>query len=221
MARWFTVFAVRGTRAATVLTELLTPAFAGVVNCDRAKMHWSFGRLQWCWAHLKRDFQALIDHDDPQVRRLGHDLMRPTRELFRLWVRYRDGPLTRRGWKRGMTPIRHEVDALLLRGCFSGNDRLLGMCQELYSHRAWLWTFLDHDGVEPTNNASERALRHAVIWRKLSFGTQSASGSRFVETMLTVIESCRQQSRNAFTFVTAAVQAHFAHRPAPSLVAGV
>ena len=72
--------------------------------------------------------------------------------------------------------------------------------------------------VEPTSNASERALRHAVIWRKLSFGTQSAGGCRFVETMLTVIETCRQQSRNVFTYVTAAVRAHFADQPTPSLL---
>ena len=72
--------------------------------------------------------------------------------------------------------------------------------------------------VEPTNNASERALRHAVIWRKLSLGTQSAGGSRFVETMLTVIETCRQQSRNVFTYVTSAVQAHFADQPTSSLL---
>jgi transposase len=88
-------------------------------------------------------------------------------------------------------------------------------------HRAWLWTFLDVAGVEPTNNARERTLRHAVIWRKLSFGTQSAAGSRFVETILTVVETCRQQSRSVFAFVTEAVQAHIAHQPAPSLLDGV
>ena len=92
------------------------------------------------------------------------------------------------------------------------------MCRELYDHREWLWTFLDHDGVEPTNNASERSLRHAVIWRKLSFGTQSAAGSRFVETMLTVIETCRQQSRDVFAYVTEAVEAHFANEVCPSLL---
>jgi transposase len=64
-----------------------------------------------------------------------------------------------------------------------------------------LWTFLHHEEVKPTNNAGERSLRHAVIWRKLSFGTQSVAGSRFVETMLAVIESCRQQRRNAFSFI--------------------
>ena len=91
------------------------------------------------------------------------------------------------------------------------------MCNELYDHRQWLWTFLDHEGVELTNNGSERALRHAVIWRKLSFGTQSARGSRFVETMLTVIETCRQQGRNTFTFVADAVHAQFAGRPVDSV----
>ena len=75
--------------------------------------------------------------------------------------------------------------------------------------------------VELTNNANERALRHAVIWRKLSFGTQSARGSRFVETMLTVIQTCRQQSRDVFAYATAAVRAHCADQPTPTLLPGV
>jgi transposase len=221
VASTFTVFAVRTTRAATVLHELLTGAFHGIVNCDRAKMYWSLGRLQWCWAHLKRDFQALIDSDDAKERRLGHDLMRPTRKLFRHWVRYRDGTITRAGFQRLMTPIRREIEALLLRGVFSGHARLQGMCQELHNHREWLWTYLEHEGVEPTNNTSERALRHGVIWRKLSFGTQSARGSQFVETLLSVIETCRQQRRPVFAYLTAAVTAHFAGKPTPSLLLGV
>ena len=214
----YTVFALRTTRAATVLQDLLTDAYNGVVNCDRAKMYWNVGRPQWCWAHLKRDFQALVDHPDHQLKRLGRDLMRPTKELFRLWSRCRDGTLTRRGFERLMPPIRREIESLLLRGHGTAAD---GMCRELYKHRAWLWTFVDVDGVEPTNNASERALRPAVIWRKLSFGTKSASGSRFVETILTVVETCHRQSRNSFDYLTAALEAHFAGQPTPSLLAGV
>ena len=220
VAGTFTVFALRGSRAATAISELLGESFAGVMSCDRAKMYWQCGRLQWCWAHLKRDFQALIDDSDHQVKRLGHDLMRPTKELFRHWSRCRDGTLTRRGFERLMKPIRHEIDSLLLRGAFSGNPRLTGMCWELVDHRDWLWTFLEVEGVEPTNNAAERALRHAVIWRKLSFGTQSAAGSRFVETLLTTIETCRQQDRNVFEFVTQTVINHFHHQSGPSLLPG-
>jgi transposase len=221
VASTYTVFALRTTRAATVLHDLLGDAFDGVVNCDRAKMYWKVGRPQWCWAHLKRDFQALVDHPDHQVKRLGRDLLRPTRELFRHWARCRDGTITRAGMLRRMRPIRQEIDGLLLRGVFSGNPKLVGMCQPLYDHRDGLWTFLDVEEVEPTNNVSERALRPAVIWRKLSFGTQSARGSRFVETILTVVETCHRQSRNSFEYLTAAVQAHFAGQPTPSLLTRV
>jgi transposase len=221
VARMFTVFTVRATREATAVDQLLTAAFRGIVTCDRAKMYWRVGRLQWCWAHLKRDFQALIDRGDNQAKRLGYDLRRMTCKLFEHWGNYRDGTISRAAFVRRMAPVRREVERLLLRGRASSNKSLVGMCQELYEHRDWLWTFVRQEGVEPTNNAGERALRHAVIWRKLSFGTQSAGGSRFVETMLTVIESCRQQHRNAFDYLTATVQAHLAGQPGPSLLAGV
>ena len=217
----FTLFALRSTRGADVLTELLGDNYAGIITCDRAKAYYpvgATGRLQWCWAHLKRDFQSLIDSGNAQVQRLGRDLLRPTKELFRQWSRCRDGTITRAGFQRLMQPLRREVDALLLRGEFSGNPRLAGMCAPLYQHRAWLWTFVDKPGIEPTNNASERALRHAVIWRKLSFGTQSAAGSRFVETILTVVETCRQQNRCLFAFLADSIQAHFARCQAPSLL---
>ncbi len=220
VAQAFTVFTLRTTRAATVLTELFGERYAGVMHCDRAKMYWQLGRLQWCWAHLKRDIQALIDDPDRQAQRLGYDLRRPLQELFWHWSRCRDGTITRRGLQRLLAPVRQRVNDLLLRGVFSGNLRLRGMCQELHDHRDWLWTFLEVTGVEPTNNAAERALRHAVIWRKLSFGTQSAAGSRFVETLLTVVTTCRQQDRDVFAYLTSAVEAHYHGQRPPSLLPG-
>ena len=220
VARLFTVFAVRGTREATALETFLTEKFHGIVTCDRAKMYWQVERLQWCWAHLKRDFQAMIDTGNPRSKWIGQRLRRATCELFEHWADYRAGRITRAALVRRMGPVRRKVERLLLRGMQNGNKDVRGTCRELCEHRQWLWTFLRHEGVEPTNNAGERSLRHAVIWRKLSFGTQSAAGSRFVETMLTVIETCRQQRRNAFAFVTAAIESHLAHKPAPSLLSG-
>ena len=214
----FTFFACRTSRAADVVAELLGAAFAGVIHCDRARMYWAFGRLQWCWAHLKRDFQALIDSPCGTARRLGHDLMRPTKELFALWAKVRDGTMPRDEFRRRMGPIRAQVDSLLLRGYF--NARVRGFCKELHEHRERLWLFVEVEGVEPTNNAAERSLRHAVIWRKLSFGTQSAAGSRFVERMLTVIETCRRQDRNVFAWLVEAVQARLAGQACPSLLVG-
>ncbi len=216
----FTSFALRNSREATAIDELLTDKFGGVVTCDRAKMYWRAGRLQWCWAHLRRDFQAWIDQPDGVAKRLGYDLARATRKLFEHWANYRDGTLSRAGLQRRMAPVRRDVERYLLRGIQSGKKMLVGTCRELFEHRAWLWEFTRTEGVEPTNNASERALRQAVIWRKLSFGTQSATGSRFVETMLTVIETCRQQGRRACDYLTSALLAHFARQKAPSLLPG-
>jgi transposase len=219
VARRFTVFALRPSRKAEELHAHIGKEFPGVVNCDRARMYFGLNKVQWCWAHLKRDFQALIDSDDGQAKRLGRDLMRELDAMFVLWHRVRDGTLSRRRFKTRMSPIRSQVESLLLRGVFSGNSRIIGMCDELHRGRANLWTFVEVDGVGPTNNDAERALRHAVIWRKLSFGTQSASGSRFVETMLTVLETCRQQKKNAFTYVTHAIQAHIAKQKPTLLLA--
>ena len=141
--------------------------------------------------------------------------------MFALWARVQDGTLSPDEFRRRMEPIRWKVECLLLRGLFSGQRAVAGSCRELFTHRVCLWRFVDEVGVEPTNNASERALRPAVIWRKLSFGTQSGGGSRFVETVLSVIETCRQQQRNAFVLIRQAVAAHFAGEPHPSLLARV
>src|SRR5690348_2465512 len=219
VAATFTLFATRTSRAADILTDWLGEAYTGVIHCDRARMYWSFGRLQWCWAHLKRDFQGLIDSPCHTARRLGRDLMRPTKELFVLWQKVRDGTLSRPAFVEQMKPIRAEVEGLLLRGYF--NARVKGFCKGLWEHRQNLWTFVEVEGVEPTNNAAEQALRQAVIWRKLSFGTQSAEGSRFVERLLTVVETCRRQQRNALAWMVEAVEARFTGKTAPSLLSGV
>lgn len=221
VARTFTVFAVRATREATALGVFLGETFRGVVTCDRAKMYWCVERRQWCWAHLRRDFQAMIDRGNPRSKWLGERLRAATCELFEHWAEYRAGRISRFALVRRMGPVRRKVERLLLRGMQSGNQDVCGTCRELYEHRERLWAFLHYEGVEPTNNAGERSLRHAVNWRKLSFGTQSARGSRFVETMLTVIETCRQQHRNAFSFLSAAVESHLAHQPTPSLLPSV
>ena len=219
VASTYAVFAIFASRAATALPKLLGDQFRGIINCDRAKMYWRAKRLQWCWAHLIRDFQALRDHHDHQVKRLGFDLKRPVEVMFLLWHRYKSGLIGWEEFQSEMQPVRKVVNGLLLRGVASGNKRLVGTCRELYNHREWLWTFVDVPGIEPTNNTAKRALRPAVIYRKLSFGTQSESGSRFIERILTVSETCRLQKRSVFQWLTAAVEAHFDNRPAPNLYA--
>ncbi len=93
-----------------------------------------------------------------------------------------------------------------------------GTCHAMLKRREALWTFVEVEGVEPTNNTAERSIRPGVQWRKGSFGTQSAGGSRFVESMMTVVATLKQQKRNVLEFLTAAHEAALRGEAAPSLL---
>jgi transposase len=214
-----TVFLIRPRRAAAVAKELLGEAFAGVLHSDRwSAYNWlAPARRQLCWAHLKRDFQKLVDRGGPSAV-LGHRLLALQARLFALWYRVRDGTLPRTIFQIEVVPIRREVSALLRQGLACAHAETRGMCADILPREAALWTFVKRAGVEPTNNAAEQALRPAVLWRKGSFGTQSAAGSEFVAQMLTVVTTCRQQRRNVLEYVTAACEAALQGQPAPSLL---
>lgn len=220
VAKEFTVFRLATTRAAVVMKELLGEDYAGVVMCDRAKMYLWVESIQWCWAHLKRDFQA-ISEVPGKAGDVGRQLVELTRDMFHELHRARDGTLSQRALKRRLLRLHGLVFLALEEGSTCGHAPSEATCRQLLGRYDALWAFLDDPLVSPTNNAAERALRHAVIWRKLSFGTQSARGSRFVETLLTVIETCRQQGRPLFPFVTEAITRRFAQQPSPSLFTGV
>jgi transposase len=203
-----TVFLVRLSRARAVLTELI-PGGPGVLTTDRypAYDHLPADQRQVCWAHLRRDFQAMIDRRNAGSA-VGEDLLLYADILLSRWKRVRDGTLTRRGFRRSYLGwIRAEVRATLRQGTGCGCAATAGVCRELLAIEPALYTFAAAEGVEPTNNAAERALRHAVCWRKMSFGTDSPGGSRFVERVLTVVATCRQQGRDVLAFLTVAAQA--------------
>ncbi len=212
----FTLFHIAKTRKADVAKELLGEDFSGIVTSDRYGGYDWVRKQQLCWAHLLRDFQSLIDVGR-KAKAIGRRLKKCAETLFHHWHRYRDGAIARQTLRRNIRKLWWPVYETLEAGTLRLHGKHAGMCQHILDRVDYLWTFLRHEDVEPTNNASERSLRHAVIWRKLSFGTQSAAGSRFVETLLSVIETCRQQNRNVFAFVTEAVQAHFNGHPAPKL----
>ena len=213
----FTVFAVRLTRAGCVVRELLGEAYAGVVVSDRYAGYDHCLRRQICWAHLVRDFRAMAEAGG-RAGTVGERLREAAEELFGHWHRARDGTI--QGWtlRRRLGRLRTRVRELLEEGLRCGHAPTAGTCAHLLGRFEHLWTFATEEGVEPTNNAAERALRHAVIWRKLSFGSQSDAGSRFVERTLSVVETCRQQHRSPLEFVLQSVQAHFRRQPGPSLL---
>ena len=140
------------------------------------------------------------------------------RRMFKLWHRVRDGTLDRAGFAKRMRPVQLNVATPLSEAEVCRSPRVRGMAKEMLKLEWAFWTFIDTPGVEPTNNFGERQIRHAVIWRKGCFGTDSAAGSRFVERMLTVITTLRQQQRNVLEFVTTACRAQLTGDPKPSLV---
>jgi transposase len=219
VTRSVSVFLLRLSRARAVLAELI-PGEAGVLTTDRypAYDHLAPEARQVCWAHLRRDFQAMIDRDNAGSG-VGEDLLIHADILLRHWKRVRDGTLTRAGFRRTYLGwVRAEVHALLERGSGCGCAKTAGVCRELLSVEPALYTFAVVADVEPTNNAAERALRHAVCWRKTSYGTDSAGGSRFVERVLTVVASCRQQGRDVLAFLTDAIHAARTGTTTPSLI---
>ncbi len=117
-----------------------------------------------------------------------------------------------------MAPLMERVEALLEEGAACDHGKTAGKCRKMLTLRAALWTFVRVNGVEPTNNAAERALRPAVLWRKGSFGSASERGSRFAERLLTVAATCRRQERNVLDYLVAACEAHARGEPAPSLL---
>lgn len=149
---------------------------------------------------------------------IGEALLEQAHQMFHWWHRVRDGTLPHAHFRVLMRPMRREVDRLLKAGQTCGVAKTEGVCRELRKLYEALWTFVRVEGVEPTNNAAERAIRPGVLWRKGIFGTHSAQGSRFVETMMTVVATLKQQHRHVLAYMTEACQAAYTGAPAPSLL---
>jgi transposase len=211
------VFRIATARTAAVAQQLLGKQYAGVATCDRLKSYWWIRRLQWCWAHLRRDFQAMIDRNGPG-KAIGEALLEQSKRLFHLWHRWRDGQLSRGHFQKAMRPVREAVKGLLRRGTRSRCGKTAGTCKELLGHEEWLWTFVDVEGVQPTNNEAERSARQGVLWRKTSGGTDGAQGSRFVERVLTVVETCRRQGKKVLEYLSACIETWRHDRDPPCLV---
>ena len=213
------LFVIARSRGRKVLQRALE-GFTGKLVSDRwSPYKWvEATRRQLCWAHLARDFVWMLERaTEPDLVHV-EVLVDDVDTMFRWWHKLREGTMTRRGFRRCMTPLRARVEEALAALAEDGSPKLAGKADEIWKLRQALWTFVEHEGIEPTNNLAERQLRHAVVWRKCSYGTDSAKGSRFVEAVLTVVLTARQQGRNALALLTDYVRADFHHRVPPRLV---
>jgi transposase len=216
---WVTVFVVRLSRGGDIARALWGKTFSGILVTDRYSAY-NWYPVRWrqiCWAHLLRDFEAMRDRGGCSEE-MGNALLAQAHQMFTWWHRVREGTLKRSTFRSYMTPLRREVERLLEVGSRCGEPKTAGTCRDILKRREALWTFVQVDGVEPTNNTAERALRPGVLWRKGSFGTQSAEGSRFVESMMTVVATLKQQQRNVLEYLTEACEAALRGEAAPSLL---
>lgn len=214
-----TVFRIFKTRGADGAKEMLGENFVGTLGSDRySAYNWiDPDKRQACWAHLKRDFQALVDRGG-ESKTVGRLLLEQVKLFFGLWHCVKDETLSRIDFQIAMQHIRSQVNSLLCIGTFVNHAQTRKTCQNILQLEQALWTFVDREGVEPTNNAAEHALRRGVIWRKRSFGTQSKKGSQFVERIMTAVTTLRQQKRDVLDYLVAACHASLLGKAAPSLL---
>jgi transposase len=213
-----TVFRVQVGRGLAAAREHLG-LFKGVLTTDRWKAYdrWG-GRRQLCWAHLLRDFVSFSERKGASAT-LGQALLDETKRLLRKWRRLKDGELTREALRQRARPHERRIETLLVKASRCRQAKTAGQAREMLKLKHAFWTFIEEEGVEPTNNAAERALRAAVLWRKRAFGSHSVAGARFAERILTCAATLRSQKRNVIDFITTCVESHWRGSERPSLLA--
>jgi transposase len=214
------VFVVHARRGAAGLAALLGERVGGILCTDRwsAYARVPAARRQVCWAHLKRDFRKVVDRGGPAAA-VGRVGLRVVKRVFAQWHLFRGGGGTRQQLQAALEPWERRLNRALLEGAILGEDAAVArFCENVLAVEAGLWTFARVEGVEPTNNHLERLLRRAVLWRRRSFGSWGEAGCRFVERVLTAVQTLRLQQRPVLAYLTDALSAHRAGLPAPQLL---
>jgi transposase len=217
-----TVYQIARGRNRDALRKLLGAGYRRVLTSDRHKTydHLAQDRHQLCWSHLRRDFQAMVDRHNAGSM-IGRELLAMSGQMLGWWKRVRDGTLTKvrfAGRLHAERDFRVRFRAVLTRGSVCGCAKTAATCRELLRREVSLFLFAFVSGVEPTNNAAERALRHGVLWRKMSHGPKSVAGSEYLGCIWSVVETCRQQSRGVWDYLTSCVAAAAEGCVMPSLL---
>lgn len=217
VAPTFIFYAIATARGADVLRALLGASFAGVLGSDRLPTYLTYAaaRRQFCWSHFRRNLLSAQElATTGSATRFCREALRLQRRLFRLWHRFRGdpdargAPLTRAQLIAKVLPIEKRLFALAERHVNAADVEVSNLARALFQHHPHFFTFVHEDGVEPTNNSAERALRTAVQWRKIMFGTRSTAGELAVARLLTVTRTCQLQQISVLAYLTAAISCH-------------
>lgn len=227
VAPTFIFYTIATSRGSDVLRTLLGATFGGVLGSDRLATYLSYAvdRRQLCWSHFRRNLlsaQALAT--TPSATRFCREALTLQQHLFRLWHRFRGdphvrgAPLTRAQLIAKVRPIEKRLFALAERHVNAVDAEVSNLARALFIHQRHFFTFVYEEDVEPTNNVAERALRTAVQWRKIMFGTRSADGELAVARLLTVTRTCHLQQINVLAYLTAAIHCHRCGQAVASLL---
>jgi len=213
------VFLIHRLRNAAVLLLLLGETMKGILCSDRWRAYDSMPLLQRqvCWAHLKRNFEKLAERGG-KAKVIADACLAIKDRVFEVWHLYRDRKVSWSTLDARAAPLAIELLAVLQEGERSRDRKLARFCARVLAVYPALWTFVAVKGVEPTNNHAERVQRLAVLWRKNCFGCHSESGCRFVERLLTVVQTLRLQKRSVLQYLKAVLTAYRSGQVAPALV---
>jgi transposase len=227
--RWLWVFVtpvvaffhVAASRGSKVLKEVLGDEYKGILCSDMYSAYKAFhqGVRQFCWAHIIRGIKG-IKHAcrSPDAVKFSKWMLSETGRMFALWHAFKRGDLDRKTLVLKSVPMRARMHKCLQQHVHSSDYDVCKAAESLMKHWSGLFTFLEYEGVEPTNNSAERGVRPAVQWRKICFGNQSEEGELLTARLLTVERTCILKGRNPFHFLVQSVIAYRIGQPAPSLL---
>lgn len=221
VAARYVVYTVAATRGSEVLVRVLGPVFQGILCSDRfsAYLKYHTGKAQFCWAHLKRNLLGIVDFTkSTEAERFCRDALAQHARLFRLWHKFRSGLIDRDQLLERSIPIQKRIFALAECHLDTPHREVRNLATALFEHNERLFTFLEHEGVEPTNNSSERKLRPAVQWRKICFGNRSGAGELATARLLTIAQTCEMQGVNTLVYLSAAIATYRRRQPVASLL---
>ena len=223
---WFVFYHIACSRGVEVLVELLGAAFAGILCSDRCPTYLSYhrGLAQFCWAHLQRTLKGIGEFaSTADAVHFARDMLSAVERMFGLWYRFRgeagcgERLLTRTELIQESVPIQKKICGLAEKYVDSEDRDVRNLARAFYVHWDKLFTFIEQEGVEPTNNVSERAMRLFVLIRKITYGNRSAKGEISLARLLTVTQTCKLQQRPLLGYLLTAVHCHRRRQPAPSL----
>jgi transposase len=220
IAERMALFQIAKHRDRDAAKALLGEEPGGVIVTDRYAVYLFVDdtKRQLCLAHVARDLVALSERDGAPGR-IGRALSRELGRVFGVLHAPGRDPENLHRLRQDIAPLRRQIHDLLAKGTRCRDPKTRRFCEGLLAHETALWTFTRTRGVPATNNASERALRHAVHWRRTSYGTQTTTGNRIVERLLTLRETCRLQGRRLHEYLTTAITAELHGHPIPAVLA--